>query len=39
MLLYEEESYKIRGACFNVYNSLGGGSRKLLLSAHWLKSY
>ena len=24
-LLYQDESYKIRGACFNVYNILGGG--------------
>lgn len=24
-LLYKNESYKIRGACFNVYNILGGG--------------
>jgi len=30
-LLYEEESYKIRGACFSVYNSLGGGIKKKLL--------
>lgn len=27
-LLYEEDSYKIRGACFNVYNALGGGIKE-----------
>ena len=26
--LYEGESYKIRGACFGVYNALGGGIRE-----------
>ena len=25
MLIYKEESYKIIGACFNVYNTLGSG--------------
>ena len=29
--LYEEESYKIRGACFNVYNTLGGGIREKII--------
>ena len=28
MLLYEKESYEIRGACFSVFNSLGGGIRE-----------
>ena len=31
MLLYEEESYKIRGACFSVYNSLGGGIKEKMI--------
>jgi len=26
--LYEDLSYKIRGACFNVYNILGGGIKE-----------
>lgn len=26
--LYEKESYKIRGACFEVYNTFGGGIRE-----------
>lgn len=30
-LLYKEESYKIRGACFSVYNSLGGGIREIVI--------
>jgi len=30
-LLYEEESYKIRGACFNVYNFLGGGIKEIIV--------
>lgn len=29
--LYEEESYKIRGACFAVYNALGGGIRENMI--------
>ena len=31
-LLYEEESYKIRGACFNVYNVLGGGIQEKIIT-------
>jgi len=27
-LLYRDESYKIRGACFNVYNTLGKEYKK-----------
>ena len=27
-LLYKDESYKIRGACFAVYNELGGGIKE-----------
>lgn len=30
-LLYETESYKIRGACFNVYNALGGGIKEKII--------
>jgi len=30
-LLYEKESYKIRGACFNVYNILGGGIQEKII--------
>lgn len=30
-LLYEDESYKIRGACFNVYNALGGGIKEEII--------
>ena len=29
--LYEQESYKIRGACFAVYNTLGGGIRENII--------
>ena len=31
MLLYEEESCKIRGACFAVYNDLGGGIKEKIV--------
>jgi len=30
-LLYEDESYKIRGACFKVYNTLGGGIKEKII--------
>lgn len=30
-LLYEEESYKIRGACFKVFNKLGGGIKEKII--------
>lgn len=30
-LLYEDESYKIRGACFQVYNALGGGIKEKII--------
>ncbi len=30
--LYEEESYKIRGACFKVYNTLGGGIKEKIIT-------
>ena len=29
--LYEEDSYKIRGACFKVYNTLGGGIKEKII--------
>ena len=29
--LYEKESYKIRGACFKVYNALGGGIKEKII--------
>ena len=29
--LYEQESYKIRGACFRVYNVLGGGIKEKII--------
>jgi len=29
--LYEQESYKIRGACFRVYNILGGGIKEKII--------
>jgi len=30
-LLYEDESYKIRGACFDIYNALGGGIQEKII--------
>ena len=36
-LLYEEESYKIRGACFNVYNTLGGGIKEKIIENALIK--
>jgi len=30
-LLYEEESYKIRGCCFKVFNSLGGNIKEKII--------
>lgn len=30
-LIYEEESYKIRGACFKVYNVFGGGIKEKII--------
>lgn len=29
--LYEQESYKLRGACFRVYNALGGGIKEKIV--------
>lgn len=31
VILFEEDSYKIRGACFAVYNALGGGIREKII--------
>lgn len=31
-LLYEEESYKIRGACFQVFNALGGCIKEKIIN-------
>lgn len=36
-LLYEEESYKIRGACFQVYNALGGGIKEKIIERALVK--
>jgi len=36
-LLYEEESYKIRGACFSVYNNLGGGIKEKIIERALIK--
>lgn len=30
-LLYEKETYKIRGACYDVYNEFGGGFKEKLI--------
>ena len=35
--LYEQESYKIRGACFNVYNILGGGIKEKIIERALVK--
>ncbi|MCX6702334.1 MAG: GxxExxY protein [Candidatus Wolfebacteria bacterium] len=35
--LYEKESYKIRGACFRVYNVLGGGIKEKIIEKALLK--
>ena len=29
--LYEKESYEIRGACFRIYNTLGGGIKEKII--------
>lgn len=36
-LLYEEESYKIRGACFRVYNTFGGGIKEKIIERALVK--
>ncbi len=35
--LYEKDSYEIRGACFEVYNALGGGIKEVILERALLK--
>lgn len=35
--LYENESYRIRGACFKVYNELGGGIKEKIIERALLK--
>jgi GxxExxY protein len=35
--LYEKESYKIRGACFKVYNTLGGGIKEKIIERALMK--
>lgn len=35
--IYEEESYKIRGAIFSVYNALGGGIKEKILERALVK--
>ena len=35
--MYEEESYKIRGACFAVYDSLGGGIKEKIIENALIK--
>jgi len=37
MLLYEDESYKLRGACFDVYNALGGGIKEKIIERALVK--
>ena len=36
-LLYEEESYKLRGSCFRVYNALGGGIKEKIIERALIK--
>ena len=36
-LLYKDESYKIRGACFKVYDALGGGIQEKVIERALLK--
>ena len=36
-LLYKDESYKIRGSCFNVYNALGGGIKEKIIQRAFFK--
>ncbi len=35
--LYEEESFKIRGACFKVFNVLGGGIKENIIERALIK--
>lgn len=36
-LIYEKESYDIRGACFAVYNALGGGIKEKIMERALIK--
>ena len=36
-IMYEKESYEIRGGTFNVYNELGGGIKEIILERALLK--
>lgn len=36
-LLYENESYQIRGGCFSVYNELGGGIQEKIIERALVK--
>jgi len=36
-LLYEKESYTIRGACFKVFNALGGGIKEKIIERALIK--
>lgn len=35
--IYKNESYKIRGACFKVYNTLGGGIKEKIIERALIK--
>lgn len=35
--LFEKESYEIRGACFEVYNVLGGGIKEIVIERALIK--
>jgi len=37
--LYEEESYKIRGTCFKVFNVLGGGLKENIIERALIKEF
>ncbi len=37
--LYEKESYGIRGACFDVYNNLGGGIKEKIIERALLSEF
>lgn len=39
MLLYEKESYAVRGACFKVYNALGGGIKEKIIERALAKEF
>jgi GxxExxY protein len=37
--IYEKESYEVRGACFNVYNKLGGGIKEKIVERALLSEF